>query len=91
MVWSSIRGSNKNKKPIWFAVIGSFILVLYGFIPCLQPSDSFGRIYAIYGGFFIVLSFLFGWWLDNDKPDIGDIVGGSAALVGVLIIMLWPR
>ena len=32
----------------------------YGFIPCLQPMSDFGRIYAVYGGFFIVLSFVWG-------------------------------
>ena len=57
----------------------------------MQPTDSFGRVYAVYGGFFILLSFLFGWGLDGDKPDIGDIVGSLIALVGVLTIMLWPR
>ena len=104
MVWSSIRGSSAasgsdsdsgfnqtTKKPFYYAILGSLILVSYGFIPCLQPTDSFGRIYAIYGGFFIVMSFLFGWWLDGDKPDPGDIIGGSIALIGVLVIMLWPR
>jgi small multidrug resistance family-3 protein len=82
---------NAQKKPFWYAIIGSFILILYGFIPCLQPTDSFGRIYAVYGGFFIVLSFLFGWYLDGDQPDLGDVVGGIVALIGVLLIMLWPR
>ena len=71
--------------------LGSLTLVLYGFIPCLQPMDSFGRMYAVYGGFFIVLSFLFGWLLDGDRPDQGDVCGSVVALAGVLIIMLWPR
>ena len=87
LVWKSVR----ERKPWWWAVLGSFILVLYGFIPTLQPTDSFGRIYAVYGGFFIVLSFLAGWWLDGDRPDKGDVVGGLVALAGVCIIMFWPR
>ncbi len=91
MVWSAIRGSDSGRKPYYYAIIGSLVLVAYGFIPCLQPTDSFGRIYAIYGGFFIVMSFMFGWWLDSDKPDLGDIVGGTIAMVGVFVIMLWPR
>jgi small multidrug resistance family-3 protein len=53
--------------------------------------NSFGRVYAVYGGFFIVLSFLFGWWLDGDRPDLGDVVGGAIALVGVLVVLFWPR
>lgn len=32
----------------------------YGFVPCAQPMSDFGRIYAVYGGFFIVLSYLWG-------------------------------
>ena len=70
--------------------------MLYGYIPCLQPSaasDGFGRIYAVYGGYFIVLSFLLAWALEGEsaKPDIGDIVGGAISLVGVLLILFWPR
>eukprot|EP00980_Cylindrotheca_fusiformis_P002980 scaffold692_cov118-Cylindrotheca_fusiformis.AAC.2 len=87
MVWISIRGS----KPWWYALIGSFVLILYGFIPCWQPTDNFGRIYAAYGGFFIVLSFLFGWAVDGNKPDRGDIVGGGVCMVGAGLIYFWPR
>jgi len=68
----------------------------YGFIPCLQPSaatDGFARIYAAYGGFFIVMSFLIGWALEgeNAKPDTGDLVGGLISVVGALVIVFWPR
>ncbi len=91
LIWVALRGNDKGKKPWWYALIGSFVLVIYGFIPCLQPSDSFGRIYAAYGGFFIFLSFLFGWALDGDRPDTGDVVGGSISLAGVCLILFWPR
>mmetsp|Transcript_5310 Transcript_5310/g.7153 ORF Transcript_5310/g.7153 Transcript_5310/m.7153 type:complete len:129 (+) Transcript_5310:164-550(+) len=81
----------RSSKPWYFALIGTLFLVSYGLIPVLQPMDEFGRIYAVYGGFFIIMSFLFGWLLDGNKPDIGDIVGGVVSLLGVFIIMLWPR
>lgn len=90
-VWMALRGNSTGKRPWWFALLGSVILIVYGFIPCFQPTDSFGRIYAAYGGFFIVLSFLFAWALDGDRPDMGDVVGGSIAMVGVCVIMFWPR
>jgi small multidrug resistance family-3 protein len=91
LVWVAFRGTNGKDRPWWFALLGSMLLVVYGFIPLLQPTDNFGRIYAAYGGFFIVLSFLFGWALDGTRPDIGDIVGGVIALVGVCLVMFWPR
>jgi small multidrug resistance family-3 protein len=91
LVWVAFRGTNGKDRPWWFALLGSMLLVAYGFIPLLQPTDNFGRIYAAYGGFFIMLSFLFGWALDGTRPDIGDIVGGLIALVGVCLVMFWPR
>jgi small multidrug resistance family-3 protein len=88
LVWKAVRD---DKKPWWWAILGSAILILYGFLPTLQPTNEFGRIYAVYGGFFIVLSFLAGWGLDGDRPDRGDLVGGMISLVGVLLILFWPR
>jgi drug/metabolite transporter superfamily protein YnfA len=57
------------------------ILVLYGVIPTFQPAH-FGRVYATYGGFFIVLSLLWGWVVDGNKPDSLDLIGGVVSLVG---------
>jgi len=87
LVWKAVR----EDKPAWWAVLGSLILILYGFIPTLQPTHTFGRIYAVYGGFFIVMSFLWGWALDGTRPDIGDAAGGGISLVGVLVVLFWPR
>lgn len=42
LVWQTIR----ENKAWWMAVLGALVLVGYGFIPTLQPTDSFGRIYG---------------------------------------------
>ena len=47
------------------------MLIVYGFLPTAQPPPTFGRLYAVYGGFFIVLSFLWGWVVDKERPDRG--------------------
>ncbi|KAG7359004.1 BCR YnfA/UPF0060 family protein [Nitzschia inconspicua] len=93
MIWVTIRGTGKtdNRKPWWFAVSGGAILVLYGFIPTFQPTSNFGRLYAAYGGAFILMSFLFGWALDGNRPDLGDVVGGIICLAGAAVIYFWPR
>jgi small multidrug resistance family-3 protein len=86
LVWLWLR----DGKSIWLAVVGALVLVLYGIIPTLQPAN-FGRVYAAYGGIFIVLSLLWGWKVDKIAPDRADTIGGMIALVGVLVIMYWPR
>jgi small multidrug resistance family-3 protein len=86
LIWLWIR----EGKPVLYALIGAVILVLYGVIPTLQPAN-FGRVYAAYGGVFIVLSIIWGWRVDKIPPDRFDIIGGVVALVGVCIIMYWPR
>lgn len=70
---------------------GRHYLTIYGIIPTLQPQGNFGKIYAAYGGIFIVLSILWGWAIDNVIPDRFDIIGGFISLIGVAVIMYWPR
>ena len=38
-----------------------------------------------------MLSILWGWGIDRKAPDKLDIIGGMIALIGVLIIMYYPR
>lgn len=54
LVWIWLRDS----KPLWYGVVGSIILILYGIIPTLQSFPSFGRVYAAYGGVFVILAVL---------------------------------
>lgn len=86
LVWLWLR----EGKGITYAIMGAVILILYGVVPTLQPGN-FGRIYAAYGGVFIVLSIFWGWGVDKVSPDKFDIIGGFISLIGVLIIMYWPR
>lgn len=71
---------------------GFLVLCAYGLIPTLQPSEaSFSRVYAVYGGFFILLSYCWGWAVDGDRPDAADWVGAAVAVAGVLLAWFWPR
>jgi small multidrug resistance family-3 protein len=65
-------------------------LFLYGVVPTYQPA-RFGRVYAAYGGWFVVLSLTWGWALDRTPPDRYDLIGGLVGLAGVAIIMYSPR
>lgn len=69
--------------------MGALVLILYGIIPTLQPAH-FGRVYAAYGGIFIVLALLWGWLMDGVTPDPFDLLGAGMALLGVGVMMYWP-
>jgi small multidrug resistance family-3 protein len=86
LVWKWLR----DHRPGWWGLLGGLVLVTYGIIPTFQASH-FGRVYAVYGGFFIVLSLVWGWRIDGDRPDKADVIGSLIALVGVRIMMYWPR
>jgi small multidrug resistance family-3 protein len=71
-------------------VLGALVLFLYGIVPTYQAAH-FGRVYAAYGGMFIALSLLWGWGVDRIAPDRYDLLGGTICLIGVGVIMYWPR
>ena len=88
LIWLWLR---EGKSPL-LGLLGGLILVLYGVIPTLQPAVfNFGRVYAAYGGVFIVLSLLWGWRIDGKTPDTFELIGGLICLIGVAMIMYWPR
>lgn len=70
--------------------LGGFVLFLYGIVPTFQPSH-FHRIYAAYGGIFIVMAVIWGGIFEGIAPDRFDIIGAAIALVGVAIIFYMPR
>ena len=86
LVWQFVR----EKKSIWYLLLGFVILMAYGVVPTLQPLEDFGRTYAVYGGVFIVFSYAFARIVDGFKLDVGDYVGCAVSLVGVVIAVAWP-
>jgi len=86
LVWQWLREGKSSTWGPWGA--GGWFL--YGVMPTFQPAH-FGRVYATYGGVFIVLSLLWGWRMDGNVPDRFDVVGSAISLLGVFVIMYWPR
>ena len=86
LVWLWLR----NDMSWLFGAAGGFVLFLYGIVPTFQQSH-FHRIYAAYGGVFIVMTILWGWWIDGVVPDGYDVVGTIIAVIGVVIIFYVPR
>ena len=87
LVWQWLR----EGRGIALGVLGALVLALYGVVPTLQQEPAFGRVYAAYGGMFIVLALTWGMVVDNWRPDRWDIAGAGIALLGMSIIMWAPR
>ncbi|MFE4349937.1 YnfA family protein [Peribacillus butanolivorans] len=87
LIWLWLR----DGKSIYLGFIGGIVLVLYGIIATFQTFPTFGRVYAAYGGVFIVLSVLWGWGIDKKTPDFYDWTGAAICLIGVSVIIWAPR
>lgn len=87
LIWQWLR----EDKSALLGLLGGIALVLYGIIATWQVFPSFGRVYAAYGGVFIVLSVLWGWGVDKKTPDVYDCLGAAICLVGVSVMLLAPR
>lgn len=87
LVWLWLR----EGKPLYWGIFGGLILALYGVIATFQSFPSFGRVYAAYGGVFIVLSILWGWGIDRKTPDLFDWIGAGICLIGAAVILFAPR
>lgn len=87
LVWQAVR----EGRAWWLAAAGVIALGAYGFVAAFQPDAQFGRILAAYGGIFVAGSLIWGVVLDGYRPDRFDILGAVICLVGVAVIMYWPR
>ena len=80
----------KNHQGKIIGVIGGLILFSYGVIMTLQP-ENFGKVYATYCGIFVVSSLLWGYWIDEKKPDKFEILGSIIVLIGIAVMFYFPR
>ncbi|WP_353420124.1 YnfA family protein [Staphylococcus coagulans] len=87
LIWLWLRA----ERPFMFGFIGGVVLILYGVIATFQTFPTFGRVYAAYGGVFIVMSLLWSYWIDKETPDKFDLIGGAISIIGVLIMVLPTR
>lgn len=86
LVWQWLRAGQHQG----YALAGAVVLFAYGVLPTFQREAAFGRVYAAYGGLFICMALLWGWWVDGWRPDRYDWLGAGIAMLGAAV-MLWGR
>lgn len=52
LIWQWLR----EEWPWPLGIVGATVLIGYGLVHTLQPSAEFGRIYAAYGAFFLLVA-----------------------------------
>ncbi|WP_100408202.1 YnfA family protein [Bacillus solitudinis] len=87
LIWIWVR----EGKSFLVGMTGALLLVFYGIIITFQQFPNFGRVYAAYGGLFIMMALLWGWLIDKKAPDFYDLLGGVICVVGACIILFAPR
>ena len=85
--WSWLR---LNRSALWI-VPGLMSLAL--FAVCLTRVDTAaaGRVFAAYGGVYIVASLVWLWAAEGLRPDRWDMTGATICLIGAAVIVLGPR
>lgn len=79
----------EDKSP-WLLIPAALSLALFAWLLTLHPAAA-GRVYAAYGGVYILVAIAWLWAVDGIKPTLWDGVGVAVALVGMGIIMFAPR
>lgn len=80
----------RQGRSAWLLLPAALSLALFAWLLTLHPTAA-GRVYAAYGGVYVVVAILWLWAIDGIKPTGWDIVGASVALAGMAIIMFAPR
>lgn len=76
--------------PLWYLAPAAVSLALFAYLLTLHPNAA-GRTYAAYGGVYVAAALFWLWLVDQQRPDRWDVIGGTVAVIGMLIIVFGPR
>lgn len=65
-------------------------LALFAWLLTLHPAHA-GRVYAAYGGIYVLMSMCWLWLFEKQTPDMWDITGSGLAVLGMALIAFGPH
>jgi small multidrug resistance family-3 protein len=80
----------RQSASIWVLLPAAISLGLFVWLLSLHPAAA-GRVYAAYGGVYVVVALGWLWLVDGLRPTAWDLIGAAAMLAGMGIIMFAPR
>jgi small multidrug resistance family-3 protein len=75
---------------VWLLIPATLSLALFAWLLTLHPYSA-GRVYAAYGGVYVLMALIWLRLVDGVILDKWDVIGGIVSVVGMAIIYFWPR
>ena len=72
----------------WWIALGVVSLVLFAYVLTKIDVENAGRVYAIYGGIYIIASLIWLVLVERESFNRWDIIGASLAMIGAFIIFI---
>ena len=85
--WAWVR----LEKSILWVVPGILALISFALSLTQVNASNAGRVYAAYGGIYILASLVWLWLIEGVKPDKWDLLGVTISLIGTAVILLSPH
>ena len=85
--WAWLR---LHKTPLW-TIPGTISLIFFACVLTRVDAAAAGRVYAAYGGIYILSSLIWLWSVEGVRPDRWDVIGASCCLLGTAVILFGPR
>ncbi|OLN28712.1 Protein of unknown function UPF0060 [Desulfovibrio sp. DV] len=78
-------------RSAWWIVPGLASLAAFALALTRVEADAAGRIFAAYGGIYILASLVWMHVVEGQSPDRFDLAGAALCLAGSGVILLAPR
>ena len=76
----------RKEGSIWFLVPAAISLIIFVWLLTLHPAAS-GRVYAAYGGAYVIVALLWLRFVDGMKLSTTDYLGAVITFVGMAVII----
>lgn len=76
----------------WLWLLPALVsLALFAGLLALIEAPAAGRIFAAYGGVYVIASLIWMWSVEGLRPDRFDLLGSCLILAGALVVLAAPR
>ena len=80
----------RRGAPPWVLLPAFGALAAFAWLLTLHPTGA-GRTYAAYGGVYVAVALVWGWFVDGVRPDRWDLIGATVCVAGMSLIVFGPR